>query len=96
MNAATRSSARPGAWWDHLRERRPTAGSREERIMAGEPEFKILKNADGRYYWHLDAAGNRIVAWSGQNYASKQSCADELYWVKDNASLIMIYDYTGE
>lgn len=64
--------------------------------MAREPEFKILKNADGRYYWHLEAASNRIVAWSGQSFASKQSCAQELYWIKDNASLIMIYDYTGE
>jgi uncharacterized protein YegP (UPF0339 family) len=72
------------------------AGSPEEPIMAREPEFKILKNADGRYYWHLEAANYQLVAWSGQNYASKQSCADELYWIKDNASLIMIYDCTGE
>jgi len=64
--------------------------------MAREPEFKILKNTDGRYYWHLEAANYQLVAWSGQNYASKQSCADELHWIKDNASSIMIYDCTGE
>ena len=42
------------------------------------------------------AADYQLVAWSGQDYASKQSCADELHWIKDNASLIMIYDCTGE
>jgi uncharacterized protein YegP (UPF0339 family) len=67
-----------------------------EPIMAREPEFKILKNTDGEYYWHLEAAGGRVVAWSGQAYAIKQACVNDLYWVKDNASQIMIYDCTGE
>ena len=64
--------------------------------MARELEFKILKNTEGGYYWHLEAADSRVVAWSGQAYAIKQACVSEVYWVKDNASLIMIYDYTGE
>lgn len=49
--------------------------------MARVPEFKILRDRDGNYYWHLEAASNRIVAWSAQGYVSKQSCVDELYWI---------------
>ena len=72
------------------------AGSPGEPIMAREPEFKILKNAEGGYYWHLEDASSRVVARSGQAYVIKQSCVSDLYWIKDNASLIMIYDHTGE
>ncbi len=57
---------------------------------------KILKNTEGEYYWRLEAAGSRVAAWSGQAYAIKQACVNEVYWVKDNTSQIMIYDYTGE
>jgi uncharacterized protein YegP (UPF0339 family) len=64
--------------------------------MARAPEFKILKDTVGEYYWHLEAAGGRVAAWSGQAYAIKQACVTEVYWVKDNASQIMIYDCTGE
>jgi uncharacterized protein YegP (UPF0339 family) len=64
--------------------------------MAREPEFKILKNTDGEYYWHLQAADSRVAAWSGQAYATKQACVNEVYWIKDNVSLIMIHDHTGE
>lgn len=67
-----------------------------EPIMAREPEFKILKNTDGEYYWHLEAAGSRVAARSGQAYTIKQACVNEVYWIKDNASQIMIYDHTGE
>ena len=64
--------------------------------MAREPEFKILKNTDGEYYWRLEAADRRVAAWSGQAYGIKQACVNDLYWVKDSASQIMIYDHTGE
>jgi uncharacterized protein YegP (UPF0339 family) len=64
--------------------------------MAREPEFKILKNTEGGDYWHLEAAGNRVAAWPGQAYGVKQACVNDLYWIKDNASRSMIYDYTGE
>jgi uncharacterized protein YegP (UPF0339 family) len=80
----------------------PSQGAGQQRriprepIMAREPEFKILKNTDGEYYWHLEAAGSRVAAWSGQAYTLKQACVNDLYWIKDNASQIMIYDYTGE
>jgi uncharacterized protein YegP (UPF0339 family) len=63
--------------------------------MAREPEFKILKNTDGEYYWHLEAAGSRVAARSGQAYTIKQACVNEVYWIKDNASQIMIHDHTG-
>ena len=39
--------------------------------MAREPEFKILKNAEGEYYWYLEVAGSRVVAWSGRAYTIK-------------------------
>ena len=64
--------------------------------MAREPEFKILKNTEGEYFWHLEAASSRVVAWSGRAYVIKQACVDDLYWIKDNASQVMIYDCTGE
>jgi uncharacterized protein YegP (UPF0339 family) len=90
------TSARPGTWWEHLRERASNGRISGEPIMAREPEFKILKNTDGEYYWHLEAAGSRVAARSGQAYTIKQACVNEVYWIKDNASQIMIYDYTGE
>ncbi len=64
--------------------------------MAREPEFKILKNAEGEHYWYLEAADSRVAAWSGRAYTIKQSCVNDVYWIKDNASQIMIYDRTGE
>jgi uncharacterized protein YegP (UPF0339 family) len=64
--------------------------------MAREPEFKILKDTEGEYYWHLEAAGSLLVAWSGQAYLIKQACVDDVYWIKNNASQVMIYDRTGE
>jgi uncharacterized protein YegP (UPF0339 family) len=96
VNTATGTSARPGTWWDHLRERASNGLPPGEPIMAREPEFKILKNTDGEYYWRLEAAGSRVAARSGQAYAIKQACVNGLYWIKDNASQIMIYDHTGE
>jgi uncharacterized protein YegP (UPF0339 family) len=44
----------------------------------------------------LEAADSRVVARSGQAYTIKQACVNDVYWVKDNASLIMIYNYTEE
>ena len=96
MNTATGTSARSGTWWDHLKERASSGPTPAEPIMAREPEFKILKNTDGEYYWCLEAADSRGVARSGQAYIIKQACVNDVYWVKDNASLIMIYDCTGE
>jgi uncharacterized protein YegP (UPF0339 family) len=64
--------------------------------MAREPEFKILKNAEGEYYWYLEAAGSRVAAWPGRACTIKRSCVHDVYWIKDNASQIMIYDRTGE
>ena len=51
----------------------------------------VVWGATGRF-----GLATRVAAWSGQAYAIKQACVNEVYWVKDNASLIMIYDYTGE
>jgi uncharacterized protein YegP (UPF0339 family) len=96
VNTATGTSTRPGTWWDHLRERASNGRIPREPIMAREPEFKILKNTDGEYYWHLEAAGSRVAARPGQAYTIKQACVNDLYWIKDNASRIMIYDCTGE
>jgi len=64
--------------------------------VASQAEFKVLKDKDGKYYWHLQAANNRIVCWSGQVYESKQSCMTELHWVRGNAADVTVYDYTGE
>lgn len=50
--------------------------------MVRDPEFKILKNAEGEYYCYLEAAGSRVVAWSGRAYTIKQSCLNDVYWIK--------------
>ena len=64
--------------------------------QARQPEFRILKDRTGRYYWHLQGASSRIVASSGQTYESKYSCERDLNWLQASAGLIMVYDYTGE
>src|SRR5262249_60855343 len=57
-----------------------------EPIMAREPEFKILKNTEGEYFWHLEAASSRVVAWSGRGYVVQEACLDDVYWITGNAS----------
>jgi len=64
--------------------------------VASQAEFKVRKDKDGKYSWHLQAVNNRIVCWSGQGYLSKQACMNELYWIKENAADIPVFDYTGE
>ena len=64
--------------------------------MAREAEFKVLASKDGGDYWHLQAANNEIVCWSGQTFTTKESCIRGARWVKDNAADAEIYDYTGE
>jgi uncharacterized protein YegP (UPF0339 family) len=64
--------------------------------QANQPEFKILKDRDGRYYWCLQGASGRVFASSGQTYESKHACEQDLSWLRGNARLIMVYDYTGE
>jgi uncharacterized protein YegP (UPF0339 family) len=60
------------------------------------PEFRVLRDQNGRYYWHLQAVSGRIMAWSGQTYETKYWCAQDLNWLRANAGLVMVYDYTGE
>ena len=64
--------------------------------MTQEIEFRVLRFGDGTYHWHLEAADHRVFAWSGRAYESKQACVNELYWIRDNAAAIPVYDYTGE
>lgn len=59
-------------------------------------EFQVLKDRDGRYYWRLQAASNRIIAWSGHAYDTKYWCVQDVNWLRANAYLIMVYDYTAE
>jgi uncharacterized protein YegP (UPF0339 family) len=64
--------------------------------QAERAEFKVLKDREGKYYWHLQTASNKIIAWSGQSYESKYWCVQDVNWLRANAYLIMVYDYTGE
>ena len=64
--------------------------------QAKRPEFKILKDPNGRYYWYLQGASSRVFASSGQTYESKHACEQDLSWLRGNARLITVYDYTGE
>ena len=59
-------------------------------------EFKIFEDRDGNYCWQLQAASGRIIAISGQAYQSKYWCVQEVNWLRANASLVMVYDCTGE
>jgi uncharacterized protein YegP (UPF0339 family) len=59
-------------------------------------EFKIFEDRDGRYRWHLIAAGGRIIACSGQAYKNKYWCVQDVNWLRENANLIRVYDHTGE
>jgi uncharacterized protein YegP (UPF0339 family) len=59
-------------------------------------EFTVRKDQDGRYHWHPQPASNQIIAPSGQAHDSKYWCVPDLNWLRANANLIMVYDYTGE
>jgi hypothetical protein len=59
-------------------------------------EFNVRKDRDGRCHWHRRAASNRIIAWPGQADDSNYWCVQDLNWLRANANLIMVYDYTGE
>lgn len=71
-------------------------GQAEQAEQAERAEFKVLKDREGKYYWNLQAASNRIMAWSGQSYESKYWCVQDVNWLRANAYLIMVYDCTGE
>ena len=64
--------------------------------MEPQPVFKILKDEKGRYYWGLQTANDRVIAWSGHTYESKQWCLQDLGWVKERAYMVEVFDYTGE
>jgi uncharacterized protein YegP (UPF0339 family) len=68
----------------------------EQEQRTEQAEFQVLKDQDGRYYWRLQAANQKIIAWSGQAYDSKYWCVQDVNWFRANAHLIMAYDYTGE
>jgi uncharacterized protein YegP (UPF0339 family) len=68
----------------------------EQEQRTEQAEFQVLQDRDGRYYWRLLAADNRIIAWSGQAYDSKYWCVQDVNWLRANAYLIMVYDYTAE
>jgi uncharacterized protein YegP (UPF0339 family) len=64
--------------------------------MTQEIEFRVLRFGNGTYHWHLETADHQVIAWSGQAHESKQTCVNELYWIRDNVAAIPVYDYTGE
>jgi uncharacterized protein YegP (UPF0339 family) len=55
-----------------------------------------FQDRDGRYYWRLRAASNRITAWSGQGYDSKNWCVRDVNRRRANTNLNTVYDYTAE
>ena len=57
---------------------------------------QVLEDQDGRYYWRLQAASDRIIAWSGQAYDSEYWCVQDMNWLRATAHLIMVNDYTAE
>jgi hypothetical protein len=65
-------------------------GGRRCRWAGRLAEFKVGKGRDGRYYWHLQAASNRIIARPGQACDSKCWCVQDLNWLRANAGLIMV------
>jgi uncharacterized protein YegP (UPF0339 family) len=84
----------PWQAWLRTHERKVVRVEQEERTERA--EFQVLKDQDGRYYWRLLAASNRIIAWSGHAYDTKYWCVQDVNWFRANAYLIMVYDYTAE
>src|SRR5262245_40131488 len=83
-------------WQTRLRSHGRKVVRVEQEQRTDRAEFQVLKDQDGRYYWRLHAASNRIIAWSGQAYDSKYWCVQDVNWLRANAYLIMVYDYTAE
>ena len=86
----------PSPWQMWLRSHGRKVVRVEQEQRTERAEFQVLKDQDGRYYWRLQAASNRIIAWSGQAYDSKCWCVQDVNWLRANAHLIMVYDYTAE
>lgn len=86
----------PSPWQTWLRSHGRKVVRVEQEQRTERAEFQVLKDQDGRYYWRLQAASNRIIAWSGQGYDSKYWCVQDVNWLRANAYLIMVYDYTAE
>ena len=63
--------------------------------MPRQDEFQIRPAKSGGYYWHLIAANNEIVC-SSQVYTTKEACQKGAFWVKDNAAVTKVYDYTQD
>ena len=53
-------------------------------------EFQVLKDQDGRYYWRLQAASNRIIAWSGHANDSKYRYLQGANWLRGTAAWLLI------
>ncbi|MFB6271145.1 MAG: YegP family protein [Halobacterium sp.] len=51
----------------------------------GTPHFEVYEDAAGEWRWRFVAANGRIVADSGEGYASKSGVRDALDAVKKNA-----------
>jgi hypothetical protein len=51
-----------------------------------------LRDRDGRYRRHLEAASGRITAQSGHPCESKYWHEQDVNWLRANARLIMVYD----
>ncbi|HWA11348.1 MAG TPA: YegP family protein [Opitutaceae bacterium] len=67
--------------------------------MAKHPkyQFEVLRSKkNGKFYWHLKAPNNRLIAWSGQGYVEKESCEEGLELVKKYARGAPAYDWSKE
>ena len=47
--------------------------------------FEVYKDKAGEYRWRLRMTNTKVIATSGEGYASKQSCEDAIESVKKNA-----------
>ena len=56
--------------------------------------FHILKNEEGKFYWHLKAANGEIVA-NGETYSNKADCDHAIGLVKLSKDAPVI-DRTGK
>ncbi|HWL37441.1 MAG TPA: DUF1508 domain-containing protein [Frankiaceae bacterium] len=59
-------------------------------------KFEIVKDRRGEYRWHLDANNGKIIADSGEGYATKSNCARAVATVIREICDATIVDKTGE
>lgn len=77
----------------------PTAPINDLTLPGAKPrigayEFEVYRDASGQHRWRFQASNNKIIAVSGESFATKRNCLDSIALVKQNAGTANIVDHT--